>query len=538
LEKKVVNIQPPMGGLYKRQGYQQHPPFTTPDCSNVRPDNSLEGRERIGARPGVVDHGAGESWSEGNVRLISQVRYIETSSGAWVTKLVVVVGQQVWYKTGNETAQWTKVVTADHNPISAGVDSVTSAEMHQKLYIADGDTNYPIKVFDPQTSRVDEVRTGGTVEWTDKSAAVDPPTKCNIIVRYHDRLLVCEDSGNPNLWYMSRSGVPLDFNYDDTDALAAIYAQNTSMGQLGEPIRAAAPHGDQCVIFFCDSSVWSLRSDPGFGGRLDNLSHQIGCVSRNAWCRSSEGWLFWLSQEGVCAMQPGCGDTPISISRERIPDDLLFIHRDDYHVSMEYDMRHRGLHLYVTSKASAASKHYWIDIKQVMGGDKGSAPTYWPLTLSNDPTSTGVYEGAAGDNLSDVLFGSAGPTPTVKQFDERVSCEAASYCDFGPLSTTGRRGSYTTGSVDQINAVTASSAAGATGEPVTWSIRTGKSPEEAFDSTARDSGTWRYHNNSTRLRVRDPYYVLRVAGAADKNWALENMSAVIQPRTKLRFDGG
>ena len=155
MEKKVVNIQPPMGGLYKRQGYQQHPPFTTPDCSNVRPDNSLEGRERIGARPGVVDHGVGESWSEGNVRLISQVRYIETSSGAWVTKLVVVVGQQVWYKTGNENAQWTKVVTADHNPIAAGVDSVTSAEMHQKLYIADGDTNYPIKVFNPQTSRVD-----------------------------------------------------------------------------------------------------------------------------------------------------------------------------------------------------------------------------------------------------------------------------------------------------------------------------------------------------------------------------------------------
>jgi hypothetical protein len=32
--------------------------------------------------------------------------------------------------------------------------------------------------------------------------------------------------------------------------------------------------------------------------------------------------------------------------------------------------------------------------------------------------------------------------------------------------------------------------------------------------------------------------VLRVAGAADKNWALENMSAVIQPRTKIRFSGG
>jgi hypothetical protein len=84
----------------------------------------------------------------------------------------------------------------------------------------------------------------------------------------------------------------------------------------------------------------------------------------------------------------------------------------------------------------------------------------------------------------------------------------------------------------------ASSNANATGDNVTWSVRTGKSAEQAFDATARDSGIWRYHNNTTRLRVRDPYYVLRVTGAEKKNWSVENITAVVQPRTKVRFSGG
>jgi hypothetical protein len=532
--KQRISLKAPMGGLYRRQSYQAHPPFTTPDCSNVRPDTTLEDRERIGARPGLVDHGtlaAGVSWtSTDNVRLLSQVRYLD--SGSWVTKLVAVVDQEIWWKTGNETAQWTKVTSDGSTALVTGTDSLTAADMHQKLYIADGGPTHSIKVYDPSDNTVESTPTfvvnGGS-----------KPVKCKIVLRYHDRLVMCEDGDNPQRWYMSRSGTPLDFDFSETDALAAIYSQNTNMGQLGEPIRAAAPHGDQCIIFLCDNSTWTLRSDPGFGGRLDNLSQRIGCVSRNAWCRTSEGWLFWLSQEGVCAMAPGCGDQPISVSRERVPDDLMFIQNDEYHVSMEYDARHRGIHLYVTPIGTNPAKtHYWLDIKQTVTGDKGASPTYWPMTLSKNPVCTGVYEGAANDNVSDVLLGTESP-PVVRQFDERIPCEAASYCDYGPLSTMGKKDSgYTTGSLDQINAVMASSAANGTGDNVAWSIRTGQSAEEAFDASARDTGTWRYHNNLTRVRVRDPYYVLRVSGAANKNWAVENVSTIIQPRTKMRFTGG
>jgi hypothetical protein len=534
MAKRIVSIQPPVGGLYKRQSYQKHPPFTTPSSKNVWLDNSLEGRERVGTRPGLVAHGttAGASGGQGdwssadNVRAIGTVRYL--SGGAFVQKVVAVVDNEVWWKTGDETGEWAKVTSESATPIATGSDSLTMADIHQKLYIADGDGTYTFKIFNPSDNTINVDPQGGEIEGT-------LPTNCKIGFRYQDRYVLAEDSGNPNLWYMSASGNPLDFDYTQTDALAAVNGQNTNAGELGEPIRAAAPHGDQCIIWFGEASTWTMRSDPGFGGRLDNLSQTIGCVSRNAWCRSPEGWLFWLSLDGVCAMPPGCGDTPISVSRERVPDDLLFVDTNTgFHVSMCYDIKHRGIYLFISGKSTSTQNHYWLDVKQTLTGDKGASPTYWPIVLSNLPVCCGVYEGAADDDTSDVLIGSKA-TPVIEQLDETVDCEDDSFIDIGPLSTTGRQGSFMTGTLDQLNIVLATDS---TFENTTLEIRHGETPEEAFDATADYVYTLGRHNNTIRPRLRDPYYVLRIKGAAGVAWAMENISAVIQPRTKVRFTGG
>ena len=51
---RPLNIKFPAGGLVRSLGYQDQPPFTTPDCCNVRPRESLGERTRGGSRPGVV----------------------------------------------------------------------------------------------------------------------------------------------------------------------------------------------------------------------------------------------------------------------------------------------------------------------------------------------------------------------------------------------------------------------------------------------------------------------------------------------------
>lgn len=52
-KSRFATIRFPTGGLNRRQGYQEQPPYTTPDCLNVRPEDPAEGRERGGSRPGL-----------------------------------------------------------------------------------------------------------------------------------------------------------------------------------------------------------------------------------------------------------------------------------------------------------------------------------------------------------------------------------------------------------------------------------------------------------------------------------------------------
>ncbi len=54
-KKKQLQIQFPLGGLNRRGAYKQQPPYTTPDCLNVRSTGTIEGRERGGSRPGLVE---------------------------------------------------------------------------------------------------------------------------------------------------------------------------------------------------------------------------------------------------------------------------------------------------------------------------------------------------------------------------------------------------------------------------------------------------------------------------------------------------
>jgi hypothetical protein len=48
-----IDIQAPLGGLDESAPHQSQPPYTTPDALNVRPFDVIEGRGRIGLRPGL-----------------------------------------------------------------------------------------------------------------------------------------------------------------------------------------------------------------------------------------------------------------------------------------------------------------------------------------------------------------------------------------------------------------------------------------------------------------------------------------------------
>jgi len=53
-KKKRLRVPFPLGGLDRKASYRQQKPYTTPDCSNVRPGGTIEGRDRGGSRPGLM----------------------------------------------------------------------------------------------------------------------------------------------------------------------------------------------------------------------------------------------------------------------------------------------------------------------------------------------------------------------------------------------------------------------------------------------------------------------------------------------------
>jgi len=83
MTKNPITIQFPFGGLNRRYGYQSQPPYTTPDCLNVRPIDSLEGRQRGGMRPGMKKTFDQLIGSGNPIRMLANVTSTGTSVSTW-----------------------------------------------------------------------------------------------------------------------------------------------------------------------------------------------------------------------------------------------------------------------------------------------------------------------------------------------------------------------------------------------------------------------------------------------------------------------
>ncbi|MBM3191018.1 MAG: hypothetical protein FJZ90_20155, partial [Chloroflexi bacterium] len=125
-----VDVPFPVGGLYKRAGYQRQPPHTTADCLNVRPFDTLEGRERGGARPGIIKAFTPALGSGNPIQLLAPVSVVATS-GAVTRTLVAAANGAVSFSTNGTT------FTGVSGTLNSSAPKLQAAEHNQKLYIAD-----------------------------------------------------------------------------------------------------------------------------------------------------------------------------------------------------------------------------------------------------------------------------------------------------------------------------------------------------------------------------------------------------------------
>lgn len=405
------------------------------------------------------------------------------------------------------------------------ISSVASGEITLTSDVADGATgtcSFRIlrgpKVYDPSA--------GTLAIWTATANKGYVPAGQPIICLWRDRIVMAGGADSPHNWYMSRQGDPLDWDYASVDQGQAVAGNNANAGLIGEPITALMPHEDVCLWVGCYSSLWIMRGDPAYGGQIDKVSDVIGVVDKGAWCMTPDFQILFLSHDGLYRIPPGCGQQGItSVSREKIPADLLNVDANLCDVAMAYDTYRRGVHIYLTYKDERTTKHYWFDWE---------TESFWPISLATDhePTSILAYSSYFSEDNAVVLGGRDGYVRKFSHFDghDDGGNTISSYLWLGPFNLAGDEALE--GLITELQA-TLSSDSGS----MSYNIYTGNHAEDAWRASSKYSGTFSIAglNPSQNPFVRGGAAFIKVANGQNRLWSLEGLRMRVARVGEVRY---
>lgn len=368
----------------------------------------------------------------------------------------------------------------------------------------------PPKIFDPQTETI-SVHTA-----TAGKGFV--PTGARCVAIYRDRVVYAGADDEPGVWWMSRQGDPDDWDITQEDSGAAIGASNAPAGKLGDPITALIPHGDLCLIFGCRSSLWICRGDPGYGGEVDQLSRKIGIIDQHAWTRTPDDMVVFLSTDGLYVIPAGCAGSPTSLSRERLPDELLGLSPENYAVTLEYDTEARGIHIFATrTDIESANKHWFMDWE---------TKSFWEVLLKKDHEPISTFErNIFGTGFNQVLIG--GRDGYIRVFDRLMETDDGetfdSYCYFGPMAMANPESeailTEITGEIPESSG------------PIGWEVKCAQTAQQSVKTSPQATGVWSGEGlqYTARPRVRGGAMVIKLFNAvAGRRWVFERATAYLR----------
>src|SRR5688572_12353546 len=351
MKVRQMPLRFPTGGVSRRYDFQTQPiepgvtrHYTTPAAVNVRPDDTMLSRERGGSRPGLVKMFSQQLGAAGNRKILMSADVTYIASNTIKTRCAFIANGALYQEEPAGTLA--AFVSALSFSLTQRIQAV---DRLQKLYIADWDVDATIsgaarapKVFDPVA--------GTLVNWSTLITDGTLPTGCPAIALYRDRIFLASAYADPVQWYASRQGDPNDWDTAADDSGASISGTASEAGRTGEPITCLAPHSNNCMLMGGHKSLWIMRGDPAFGGQIQPLSKEIGVLGRFAWCHAparldaaGPRLFIYLSQDGLYVVPAGCDNdlTPQSMSREKLPEELVNLSPDTYDVSLAYSVKDR-----------------------------------------------------------------------------------------------------------------------------------------------------------------------------------------------------
>jgi hypothetical protein len=205
---------------------------------------------------------------------------------------------------------------------------------------------------------------------------------------------------NPNQWFMTRSGDPLDLLVGQDDVGTPISSQNSKAGVVGDAVIGFVPYQDQYLLFGCANSIWVLRGDAAAGGRLNLVTEETGLFSPTSWCWDDRNTMYFIGTDGIYALAYGsliAGEPPVNITSKRLPSlisDLKLNRRTD-RVAMAYDKQRDGIVLTISQLDGTWSASFWYDLRT--GG-------FFPETYTS-PISAAMYYDAIEAGSRKLLVG-------------------------------------------------------------------------------------------------------------------------------------
>ena len=364
----------------------------------------------------------------------------------------------------------------------------------------------------------------------------ETPSGCPLICRFLDRIVLAGAAIAPHVWYMSRVGSPLDWDYGQEDTAKAVAGTSSEAGVPGDPITAIIPHSDDYLVIACRNSLWKITGDPANGGSLVNLSHSIGIVGQKAWCQAPDGSLIFLSMDGVYLLDAAGDAYPVAVSRENLPKEFISLNPDSLIICMEYDVRSGGVHVFMTPKYASSSTHWWIDTGLDTSKVSGVMVTawrrsFWPFTLKSDhePIAICSLQATAVEDAGVIIGGRDG---RLRRFYDLAESDCgtafSSYVVIGPI---GLATDAMVGTVEFIDAVLAE-----TSGPVTWELCPAITFEQSIAAAYQDTGTWYSgYNHTVHASARGQAVTLKLSGQAYRKWSSEQITATIREGGKRRI---
>ena len=464
---------------------------------------------------------------------------ISKGTGGSITTGVLTDGSKNWETLGltnSNIVDYVVVITVGTPDTVEGTYKITSVAT-TSLTLTSGPAsgsaiNYRIerapKVYDPLLNTLSILT----------ATAGEVPTGCPLICRYLDRIVLAGAEVAPHVWYMAHVSDPTDWDYNKSstgDVASAVSGTASNAGVPGESITALIAHSDDYLIIGCRNSLWKMIGDPANGGNLVNLSHAIGIVGPKAWCLMPDGSLLFLSMDGIYILD-AIGDAyPVSVSRENLPTEFSNFDPDKDVVSMEYDIKSGGVHIFITPLYSDTSLHFYLDTGSDTSKTYGilsttSRRTFWPFTLiaDHEPTATCTLQSTTIEE-SGVILGSRDGFLRKFSYLSDTDCGnfINSYVVIGPV---GLNKDNLIGTVLNMTAVL-----GDEGGDVSWSLKPSLTFEDSITSDASDSGTWSAGLNATVYPACSGQACTLLVSGNGLKWAMEQISVTVKSGGRRRI---